>query len=317
MSASTNLEAKLRVSVVLPTYNRLRTLPRAIQSVLAQTYADLELIVVDDGSSDGTEAFVRGLQDPRLVYLRREQPSGVSAARNFGIAAARGELLAFQDSDDEWLLHKLKAQVDLLDKLGDEFALVGSTVMRYTGGPVTTVSWPLAGEGPEVDPQRLIGDFIAYIQSALVRRRCIEHAGGFDAAMKVCEDWELCLRLVKNRYRLATVPELLVITYETAGSLAAQQDLRQISLRHAMDRHPDLLTVDDGVHSNLLYHVAKAYFYAGDAGAGRRLAWQSAMRRPAHVRPWLLLAASMLGLRGLQGMIASFRGVKRRFGVHH
>lgn len=98
------------VSVVIPTYNRAHLVGRAIQSVLNQTYQDFEIIVVDDGSTDNTEEVVKSFNDPRIRYIRHDQNRGGSAARNTGIKMARGEYIAFQDSDDEWLPEKLESR---------------------------------------------------------------------------------------------------------------------------------------------------------------------------------------------------------------
>src|SRR3989344_1865760 len=99
-----------KVSVVLPTYNRAHTLERAVRSVLNQTHKDFELIVVDDGSTDNTRDIVVSFADGRIRYIKHESNKGVAEARNTGIGASRASLIAFQDSDDEWLPHKLALQ---------------------------------------------------------------------------------------------------------------------------------------------------------------------------------------------------------------
>ncbi|MGB3624622.1 MAG: glycosyltransferase family 2 protein, partial [Henriciella sp.] len=99
------------VSVVIPTYNRARTLRRAVESVLRQSYTNLELIVVDDASTDDTKAVLSSINDPRMRVITYEFNRGCAAARNIGARDARGEYLAFQDSDDEWLADKLSKQV--------------------------------------------------------------------------------------------------------------------------------------------------------------------------------------------------------------
>ena len=106
-----------RVSVVIPTYNRAGCLPRAIDSVLAQTFDDYEIIVIDDGSSDNTSEVLAAYGDRVCVVKQVNQ--GVSAARNHGIRVARGEFVAFLDSDDEWLPRKLEAQVQYLNSHSD------------------------------------------------------------------------------------------------------------------------------------------------------------------------------------------------------
>ncbi|MDR7496584.1 MAG: glycosyltransferase family 2 protein, partial [Armatimonadota bacterium] len=121
------------VSVIIPTYNRAHMVPRAIHSVLAQTFADFELLVVDDASTDGTEEIVRGIADPRLRYIWRPANGGVSAAQNTGLAAARGEFISILHSDDEYLPVKLEVQVPLL-RATDAGAVMGAvTIVEPTG----------------------------------------------------------------------------------------------------------------------------------------------------------------------------------------
>jgi len=109
-----------KVSVVVPAYNRERLILHALNSVLAQTFADFEILAVDDGSTDGTIQAIQSCTDPRIRCLRHEKNRGAAAARNTGIQAARGEYVAFLDSDDEWLPHKLERQTAALDACGAE-----------------------------------------------------------------------------------------------------------------------------------------------------------------------------------------------------
>lgn len=109
------------VSVVIPTYNRAEFLPRAVESVLRQTVDDFELIVVDDASTDDTEAVVERFDDPRVEYVRHGTNRGGSAARNTGIERSSGEYIAFLDSDDEWYPRKLERQVEELRSRSDEW----------------------------------------------------------------------------------------------------------------------------------------------------------------------------------------------------
>src|SRR5215207_1289449 len=103
------------VSVVLPTYNRAPLLGRSIQSVLGQSYGDFELLVIDDGSTDGTDGVVAAFGDPRVRYVQLERNRGAGAARSVGIRMSRGRFLAFQDSDDEWLPSKLMKQMSAFE----------------------------------------------------------------------------------------------------------------------------------------------------------------------------------------------------------
>ena len=101
-----------KISVIIPTYNREQKIVKSVQSVLEQTYSNLEIIIVDDGSTDHTEQVVKEIQDERIVYIRQAENQGVSAARNIGVANATADFIAFHDSDDCWHSDKLEKQME-------------------------------------------------------------------------------------------------------------------------------------------------------------------------------------------------------------
>src|SRR5690242_3347165 len=116
----------MMVSVVIPAYNRASVIPQALQSVFDQGFDDLEIIVVDDASRDNIETVIGRINDPRLVYIRHDRNKGGAAARNTAIARARGEYIAFLDSDDRWLPQKLRRQMELFKRLDDSYGVVYS-----------------------------------------------------------------------------------------------------------------------------------------------------------------------------------------------
>jgi glycosyltransferase involved in cell wall biosynthesis len=122
----TNRKNKILVSVIVPTYNRAKILPRSIESVLKQTYKNLEVIIVNDASTDTTEKITKRFikQDKRIIYKKHIKNRGGAAARNTGIKIAKGKYVAFLDSDDEWMPTKIKKQLDLFSKIPDSFGLV-------------------------------------------------------------------------------------------------------------------------------------------------------------------------------------------------
>jgi glycosyltransferase involved in cell wall biosynthesis len=186
----------MRVSVILPTYNRASLVRCAVDSVLSQQGVELELIAVDDGSTDGTGAVLEAVRDPRLAVVRLPARRGAGAARNAGVTAARGEWLAFQDSDDEWLPDHLAV---LLAARDDEAGV----------GVVYSDMWIEHGGGrkyfgaPRLDPRRppTLARALAFgvarigIQASLVSRSAFDRVGGFDEALPAFEDFELFARL--------------------------------------------------------------------------------------------------------------------------
>jgi len=196
------------ISAIIPTYNYGRFLREAIDSVLAQTYPVLELIVVDDGSTDDTPQILASYGDRiRAIY---QTNGGVGAARNRGIAEARGEYVAFLDSDDIWLPAKLEKEIALFDADPD-LGLVHCGAETFdNSGKILFVS--LSGCEGWVGPDllRLERTVIAAPGSGTtVPKRVAEEIGGFDPRLQPSEDWDFCYRIAE-RYRVGFVPEVLV-----------------------------------------------------------------------------------------------------------
>jgi len=210
---------EVSVSVILPTFNRAPLLTRSIASVLAQTFDDFELIVVDDGSQDGTEAVVKDLPDERIRYLRLPRNLGLPAARNAGLARARGAFLAFQDSDDEWHREKLERQMDAM-RANPAASIVYSDMHRRSpDGTTMYLRSPTMERGRLINPQtRFWQSYMLAMQPALVRRECLAEIV-FDETFVLFEDLDLYLRLAQ-RYEFVHLKEALVTYYEGVGMTA-------------------------------------------------------------------------------------------------
>jgi len=196
------------VSVVIPTLDRCAFTAEAVASVLDQTVSDLELVVVDDGSTDGTAAHLeRSFSDPRLQILRQEN-RGVSAARNRGARATRGPWLAFLDSDDLWLPAKLERQLDLLRPPEPAPACYTEEVWHRRGRWANPRKVHAKHDGwifPHCVPLCIVSP-----SSVLLRREVFDELGGFDESLPACEDYELWLRLAA-RYPVRLLPERLIV----------------------------------------------------------------------------------------------------------
>ena len=203
------------VSVIIPTYNRDSYLERAISSVLAQTYQTWELWIVDDGSTDHTEEMARRScqQDPRIHYIKQTN-TGVSVARNRGIARARGTYVAFLDDDDRWLPEKLTMQVAFMEDRPD----LGMSYTRHQG-TVASDQLRCADTAPARalihEPATfhdLLRPFVSITPSrVLMRRECVEQAGGFNPSYVVNEDYDLWLRIAQ-RWAFAPVNRVLTVS---------------------------------------------------------------------------------------------------------
>lgn len=211
---TTDDELRPAVSVVMPTFNRQKSLPRAIGSVLAQTFPDFELIVVDDASTDGTLGTLAAICDPRLRALRMSRNSGAAAARNRGIANARGRWVAFLDSDDTWAPDKLETQVAFM-RSADYKVRMSCTAYRYvTAGEVIAVRSP----GPIITREQFTFGCTCSPGSTLMAERALfAEVGGFNEQMRRLEDWEWLVRSTALS-DIAVLPEVLsTIEARTSG----------------------------------------------------------------------------------------------------
>jgi glycosyltransferase involved in cell wall biosynthesis len=212
------------VSVVVPTHNRRHLIGRAIRSVLNQTLDEWELIVVDDASQDGTEEEVRRFEDRRLRYVRREVNGGGGASRNTGIEIASGEFVAFLDSDDEWLPHKLDRQVSRFRNSGLENVGLVYTGAVITDGSGVEDSRPARHRG-ELRHALLKENVVGSTSTGMVPRAVLRHVGGFDEDLPAKQDLDLWLRIAEE-YAIECEPECLVVIHQVRSERRITTDFR-------------------------------------------------------------------------------------------
>jgi glycosyltransferase involved in cell wall biosynthesis len=313
------MESGELVSVLIPTYNRAGELPSAIESVLAQSYQPVEVVVVDDGSTDGTETLVRG-RYPQVRYLRQTN-RGPAAARNAGIKAASGRYIAFLDSDDRWTPRKLEQQIGLF-RTRPDVGLVFSSV-RFVNRRGRTV------DERRYDPsfrgrvaERILSFSEIVLSSVVVRRTCIDQVGFFDEALMIAEDWDLYFRLAMD-YPVDFIDEPLVFRLIHEKNL--QHDFSkiersledQLRVVRRMYSHPRL----SGPHSaarratvhRILFGIGEWYFEQYRMGPARRNLIRSLFYHPIHWRTYGMLAKSLLGGAGLkvaQGTMKLLRRIR-------
>jgi dTDP-4-amino-4,6-dideoxygalactose transaminase/glycosyltransferase involved in cell wall biosynthesis len=207
-----------RVSVVIPTYNSADMVREAVASVLGQTYSDYEVVVIDDGSADHTESAMRQFGD-RVRYFKQEN-QGAGAARNSGIRRARGEYVAFLDSDDLWSSKKLDEQIPLLER-DPEIGLVYSDWAVVSENRVVEDSYlrKVPSASGYVFDQLVRWGFIL-TSGVVVRRACLDDIGDFDNSLSIAQDYDLWLRIC-YRWKVALVNKPLVTKRSCDGSLSS------------------------------------------------------------------------------------------------
>ena len=265
------------VSVVVPTYNRALLLGRTLRAILAQECTDLEVVVVDDGSTDET-ARTAVAADPRVAVIRNQQPAGVSAARNRGIAAARGDWIAFCDDDDLWSPLKLIRQLEAADRAGADWV--------YAGDVNIDEGLQVLSGGPPPDPEAVLAGMsrsnplASGSSNVLVRTSVLAAIGGFDPTLRRTEDWDLWIRLAKTGPP-AWVREPLVAYSFHAGNVVAHpgemvEEARRLAARYAipvdvtaMHRRAAWASLRDGRRLRALGYYARAISRGDVRSVGR------------------------------------------------
>lgn len=205
-----------KVSVILPTYNSEKTIERAVNSVLHQSLTSFELLICDDASVDSTVDIIKNFTktEDRLTLLQSKKNQGAGASRNMGLEVAKGEYIAFLDSDDEWLPNKLFTQVHYMDKLPTEVGICfcGAQIFKNKNNNKETIYHP--SKSWEVNTYRkFVLDQIMFLTpTILFRRECLEKTGLMRTEMRRNQDGEFLLRLFKN-YQLFVLPEIHVIIH--------------------------------------------------------------------------------------------------------
>ena len=233
-NAETERGDRKLVSVIVPTYNGPEFLKAAIESVLAQSYSELEVVVVDDGSTDNTAEVVQRFES-RVRYIHQSN-AGTAAARNTGIRAARGEVIAFLDHDDLWLPKKLERQLPMLncsDSVG--MAFCGRQFFNSYTGEITSCHPAEA----ELKVHDFLGHTTIALQSAIVPRAVFAAVGLFDEQLLGTDDWEMCIRIAE-KYKVVGLADVLVSIRGHAGQQGIMSERMYANSISVLDKHSNL-----------------------------------------------------------------------------
>ena len=222
-----------KVSIVIPAYNAMRFLPQTVESALTQTWRDFELLVVDDGSSDDTRAWVAQHLDAR-VRLVRQNHGGTARARNRGISEARGDYIAFLDADDLWNPTKLEKQVACLEARPD-VGLV-HTAIRYIDENGSEIGQVLRSEGNgDVWEQVVLHMLVRCGSTPLIRRACFSEVGVFDPGLEFAEDWDMWIRIAAD-FHFAVLDEPLVAYRQHRANITRRYQMIMPNLERVLER---------------------------------------------------------------------------------
>lgn len=240
------------ISCIITTYNRAVYIERAINSIVNQTYDNLEIIIVDDGSTDNTSVIVNKITDNRIRYVYQNN-KGAQAARNKGIKLAKGEYIAFLDSDDMWTPNKLSVQIEKIKKNHADILI--SKFERHSNGRKYNIpSWEYEGE---VTEDMLGKSFFATTGTIFGKKECIENIM-FDLNVSRFQDFDFIVSAIK-KYKIVFTNNILLIQYETAKSITNETDVDKVinTIDYLCDKHQMLKGVKKFLYKKKLKIMLK------------------------------------------------------------
>ncbi len=302
------------VSVILPTYNRAHLIKRAIQSVLNQTYQNFEIIVVDDGSTDNTEEIVRDLNNQKIRYIRHNENKGAACARNTGIKVARGDYIAFQDSDDEWFPNKLERQMEVFKNAPLEVGVVytGAWLIRNNKRIYRPLFTTKQREGNIC--KELFEERIAWMTTPvfIVRKECFNRLGLFEERLPSLSDWELWLRISKY-YEFKYIDEPLVTQYYTANSISTDLNAHIEARKLILEKHFEEFKKNKESLARYFFNIGARLCSVGKIRQGIKYFLKSFKIFPFNLRPLLIILISIFGSTFYNKAMKLYLAVKQKF----
>jgi glycosyltransferase involved in cell wall biosynthesis len=282
-----------QISVIIPTCNRAGFVAGSVKSVSAQSLKDLEIIVVDDGSSDHTAAVIEGLNQPGLVYLRHDRRLGGATARNTGILRSTGEYVAFLDDDDEWYPEKLARQMDVMLSSPSEVGGVytGYFIVDRSNAQIRGQIVPT--ERGDLYEALLAGNCIGGTSSVLLRRACFEEVGLFDERLPSFQDYDLWLRIAR-KFHFDYVREPMLKYFVHADKIWTNSEALLQGLELMLRKHG---------HSAAFRRKCSVYYLSlgvqfcerNQLGAGRGALMNAVRLNPLAIESYAYLVLALLG----------------------
>lgn len=245
------------VSVIIPAYNAERFIAKTLESVINQTYKNIEVLVVDDGSSDRTaEIVIQIVHVDSRVRLLYQPNSGVAAARNLAIQHAKGEFIAPIDADDIWHPSNIEKQLNCMLQLGLQVGVVYAWSLDIDEKNLPTGKYRASLIQGKVNKTLICHYFLGNGSCSLIRRSCLEKIGKYNADLKGCEDWDLYLR-ISEYYEFRVIPEFLVGYRKTLNSLSFNFEIMLASHSLMLEN----LHRNQAIQPGFLGQISKSYFY--------------------------------------------------------
>ncbi len=280
-----------KVSIIIPTYNRATLLKRAVSSVLQQTFTDYELIVVDDCSDDDTEHLISIINDHRIIYLKLKSRVGAAAARNIGIKSARGQYIAFLDSDDEYLHNKLELQIYKFQEVPGNVGII------YCGYYIVYES----DHYHEVVTPEYKGNLFDILlkhnrigsPTPLVRKECFDSCGLFDESLPSCQDWDMWLR-ISTKYDFDFANEPLAKAHNHGNQISTNIDSKILSREKLLEKYKPYIIKEPKTVSYLYQRLGFLHLLKNNSKRGIKYYLESIAANPVDLKAYAILLSYLV-----------------------
>jgi GT2 family glycosyltransferase len=275
------------ISVVIPTYNAERTILNTVESVQKQTFSDIEILLINDGSTDQTLDLIQHISDQRLKIFSYEN-AGLPVTRNRGVSHAAGEFISFIDADDLWTPDKLELQLLALQQHPEAGVAYSWTSYFIDGQETSIFPYDSISLNGNVYSKILVNNFVASGSNILVRRKVVESLGGFEPTLRACEDWDFYIRLAA-KWDFVVVPKHQILYRQSSNAMTSQVDIMEKEALRVVERAYSAAPPE--YHSLKRQSLAWVYAYCtqqylkctNDMGGVKQAAqklWQAIQLRP-------------------------------------
>jgi glycosyltransferase involved in cell wall biosynthesis len=301
-----------KVSVVIPAYNRADLLPRSMGSVLNQTFHDIELMVVDDGSTDNTKKLVEewAARDPRVKYVWEKNSGYAATPRNVGIGLAKGEYVALLDSDDEWLPTKIEKQLALFENSSRNLGFVGCGINIIDDSTGNTLRVHKMEDYLKGDPVEALlqYNFILTGSAVMVKRKVFDRVGNFNKEMRFADDLDMWLRVL-DFYEFDFVAEPLIKYYIHPENSRSQLNIDGdiVELEHVFLKHREKYLSYPSIYHTALRRLGSKYCAMGKSRKGRGYYLESLKSKPLALKMWFLYVSSFVFGRRTYSMVYNMK----------
>lgn len=292
-----------QVSIIIPTYNRVKLLHSAITSVLNQTFQDFEILVIDDASTDNTREVISRYRDTRIKYIHHEVNKGEAGSRNTGILHSHAEYIAFLDDDDEWLPEKLQLQIDLFNSCQQEIGVIYTGYLRVDWTKKKILKQTVPIKRGYIYNDMFIQNYVGIPSTIILRRKCFDLVGLFDGSLPYGTDYDMWIRLAKE-FHFDYIREPLVKYCVHQERISSHLDARINGLEILLKRYNHLFAANSKRHSYYHSHIGMMYCSIGSIKKGRELLLKAIKIYPLGIRGYLCFVLFLLGKN-------NFRRVKK------